>query len=43
MLYQLLQKLNDVNRYLYFSDSIEFKIIFDKKTRLITKNHMNDL
>ena len=26
MLYQLVQKLNDVNRYLQFSDSIEFKI-----------------
>ena len=35
-LYQLVQKLNDVNRYLYFSDSIEFKIIFDNKN---TSNH----
>ena len=36
MLYQLVQILNDINRYLQFSNSIEFKITFDNKN---TSNH----
>ena len=31
MLYQLVLKLDDINRYLWFSNNIEFKIILDTK------------
>ena len=36
MLYELVQKSNDVNWYLQFCNTIEFKTIFDSKN---TSNH----
>ena len=44
MLYQLVQKLNDLNLYIQFSNSIEFKIYFDSKnTSNPYKSHAKQL
>ena len=44
MLYQLVQKLNDLNLYIQFSYSIEFKIYFDSKnTSNPYKSHAKQL